>query len=269
MHHIALLLPLASLLTAKVDRIAREALHDGPLAGLSIAVESKGRRVVSRGWGFANLELGVPATERTLYRIGSVTKQFTAAAILRLVETGRLRLDQDLGELLPGFPTQGHRVTVQHLLTHTSGIFSYTSLGPDFWEKTTRLELTPGEVLDLFKDRPFDFAPGEKWSYSNSGYHLLGMILEKIGGHPYAEVVRTEVLERAGLRRTLYCANEPILEGRAAGYSQKDGKLVNAAAIGMSIPFSAGGLCSTVDELIAWQRALETGKVVSAASYGR
>ena len=249
-------------LLASIDALATEALEAGPLAGVSVAVMRDGRTVVSKGYGLADIARRVPATADTVYPIGSLTKQFTAAAILQLVEAGRLTLDDDLGVLLPDFPTQGHHVTVRHLLNHTSGIVDHTDLAGGRGEPGT----TRQAVVDLIAAQRFDFAPGERFSYTNSGYLLLGLVIEKVTGGSYASYLEDHVFEPAGLRRTSYCPDEQEA-GQARGYEVADGELVDAQPIEMAVPFAAGGLCSTVGDLLAWSEALRDGRVISDASY--
>ncbi len=250
-------------LVARVDALAMEGLEAGPLAGLSIAIVRDGKTVVSKGYGLADIGRGIPATEDTVYRIGSVTKQFTAAAVLQLVEAGRLRLDDDLAPLLPDFPTQGRHVTVRHLLNHTSGIKNHTELEGGHGEPGT----TRQAVVDLIAAQPFDFEPGEKRRYSNSGYVLLGLVIEKVTGASYASYLEGHVFEPLGLRRTSYCPDRTDGPGQARGYVVADGKLVDAPAFEMAVPFAAAGLCSTVGDLLSWSTALRDGRVISEASY--
>ncbi len=249
-------------LLGSVDALAAEALEAGPLAGVSVAVVRDGETVVSKGYGLADIGRGVRSTPETIYPIGSLTKQFTAAAILQLVEAGRLSLDDDLGELLPNFPTQGHHVTVRHLLNHTSGIANHTDLAGGRGEPGT----TRQAVVDLIAAHRFDFAPGERFSYSNSGFLLLGLVIEKVTGSTYASYLDEHVFERAGLRHTSYCPDKPG-PGQARGYDIANGALVDAQPIEMAVPFAAGGLCSTVGDLLAWSQALRSGRVVSDGSY--
>lgn len=259
-------LPGKAEMEAAVDSIVAASRARMPTPGLTVAVVRGRDTLVMKGYGQADVELGVAATPETVYRIGSVTKQFTAAAVMRLVEQGKLSLDDPITEYLPDFPTQGHTVTVRHLLDHTSGIKSYTSLGKK-WMKVLPLELTHEELLDLFEDEPFDFAPGEKWAYNNSGYYLLGMIIEKVTGKSYGEHLEEMLFQPLGLASTMYCSESRIIPNRAEGYTLEDGELRNDAPIGMNQPGAAGALCSTAPDLLRWQAALESGKVVSAASY--
>jgi CubicO group peptidase (beta-lactamase class C family) len=254
-------------LVSYVDSVAKAAVAEHRTPGVSIAIMKHGKTVLAKGYGDADLENDVPATASTVYRIGSITKQFTAAAIMRLVEQGKLSLDDTLRKFLPDYPTQGNRVTIRHLLNHTSGIKSYTSLGPK-WQRVMRLDLAPDSLVALFANEPFDFKPGERWLYDNSGYFLLGMIIEKVSGKTYAQYVKDELFTPLGLAGTIYCDQAPIIKHRAHGYEPKpNGQFINAAPLSMTQPYAAGSLCSTVTDLVAWTVALSSGKVVSPASY--
>jgi CubicO group peptidase (beta-lactamase class C family) len=258
----------AGTLTARIDSMAAAALTSWPAVGLSIAVVRGGDTIVMRGYGRADLEHDVPATAQTVYRIGSITKQFTAVAILQLIEQGKLTLDDTLQRFLPDFPAQGNRVTIRHLLTHTSGIKSYTSLGPE-WQDKMRLDLTHAQLVALFRDKPFDFAPGARFLYDNSGYYLLGMIVERVSGLAYAEYLNQRLFTPLGLRATAYCDDRTVLPHRASGYELDSGTFVNASPLSMTQPFAAGALCSTVGDLVAWQRSLHAHRLIGAASYAR
>jgi D-alanyl-D-alanine carboxypeptidase len=250
-----------------VDSVAGAAIKEQRTAGVSVAVVKNGRTLVTKGYGFADLENDVPATPATVYRIGSVTKQFTSAAIMRLMEQGKLSLDDTLQKFFPNFPTQGNRVTVRHLLNHTSGIKSYTSLGPK-WARVIRLDLVPDSVVALFANEPFDFKPGDAYRYNNSAYFLLGMIIEKLSGKTYGQHLQDEFFTPLGLESTIYCDQAPIIKHRAQGYATRPGGgFINAEPLSMTQPYAAGSLCSTVTDLVAWTQALSSGKVVSPASY--
>ena len=251
-----------------VDSVANAAIAGKRTAGVSVAVVKNGRTIVSKGYGYADLENDVPATSETVYRIGSVTKQFTSAAIMRLMEQGKLSLDDTLQKFLPNVPAQGNRVTIRHLLNHTSGIKNYTSLGPK-WSRVMRIDLVPDSLLALFANEPYDFKPGDAYRYNNSGYFLLGMIIEKLSGKPYGQYVKDEFFTPLGLKGTLYCDQAPLIKHRAQGYAPLPNAsgFINAEPLSMTQPYAAGSLCSTVGDLVTWTQALSSGKVVSPASY--
>jgi CubicO group peptidase (beta-lactamase class C family) len=181
------------------------------------------------------------------------------------VEQGKVSLDDPLLTYIDDFPDTGVNVTVRHLLNHTSGIPSYTGKEA-FWEKS-RLDLSHEQLLALVKDDDLEFEPGTGYKYNNSGYYLLGMVLEKATGKDYGDYLAETIFEPLGLEATSYCHNAPIIPHRADGYDLEDGELVNAAPLSMGPPFPAGALCSSVVDLMRWQRALVDGKVVSPESY--
>jgi len=257
--------PDRSRLEAVADSMAAAALAQPVTPGVSVAVARSGEIVFARGYGHADVELDVPASPRTVYRIGSITKQFTAALVMRLVEAGRLSLDDPLSRFLPDFP-RGGEVTVRHLLNHTSGIKSYTGLDEANWATIFRHDLTHDELIDLFDELPFDFEPGAEYRYNNSAYYLLGVVLERAAGEPYAEQVEG-LAGDLGLDRTEYCGNAEIIRGRAEGYRYEDGALRNAAFLSMEVPGAAGALCSTVLDLVRWTHLLTTGRVVEPSSF--
>lgn len=257
----------ASELESSVDRWASEAIDSGAVAGLSVAVRQGDDLQFAKGYGSADLENNVPAAAETVYRIGSITKQFTAAAIMQLVERGDVVLESDIGEYVD-FDTGDHRVTVDQLLNHTSGIKSYTGLG-EAWTSTIPLPVTHDFLLGLVVNEPFDFAPGVEWRYNNTGYYLLGMIVENVTDSSYADYLQKEVFDPLELDGTSYCDEKRLIPHRAEGYENEDGALVNDDLIDMTHPFAAGALCSNVLDLLRWQRALEGGEVVTAASYER
>jgi len=254
-------------LLKKIDSLAAFVLEDGPVAALGIGVRLGDDLLMARGYGMADIENSVPARPETVYRIGSITKQFTAAAVMQLVEAGKIGLDEPMTRYLPDFPTQGHEVTIRHLLTHTSGIKSYTGL--EEWRPKMRLDLTDQELVDLFSDEPFDFAPGDRFLYNNSGFYLLGMIIEAASGEYYREYVQGHLFDPPGLTGTRYCDERPIIPWRAEGYEAANGALLNDDMLSMNQPGAAGALCSTVPDLLTWAKALRSGDVVSAESYAQ
>lgn len=252
-------------LIAMIDGVAERALQNPGAAGLSIGVAQRERVILIKGYGKADLENGVDATSASVFRIASVTKQFTAAAILRLFERGRLGLDDDFTKYVD-YPTQGKKVSIRHLLTHTSGIRDYTDV-PGFFENGVSRDLPPENVLDGVRGLPLEFEPGTKWAYSNTGYHLLGMIIEKVTGVAYAKHMQDEFFTPLGLTGTRYDIGPEVIPGRARGYGVINGAAANASHLSMTIPYSAGGLLSTGGDLVKWQLALRGGNAVSPESY--
>ena len=253
-------------LAARLDRIFAEAYPaTGP--GAAVIVVQDGKPILRKGYGLANVELSVPITPEMVFRVGSVTKQFTAAAILKLVEAGRLSLSDEIGRFLPDFPTRGKKMTVEQLLTHTSGIKSVT--GMPSWSPRMREDWTPAQIIAFFQNEPLDFEPGTKWKYNNSGYHLLGAIIEKVSGKKYEDFVAEAIFRPLGMERTRYGSDAPIIPGRVEGYQRTPGGLINAPYISMTQPYSAGALVSTVDDLTRWQAALDRDGFLSAESRRR
>lgn len=232
----------------------------------SVLVARGGRIILRRGYGMANYELGASNIPETKFRLGSITKQFTAMAILQLEVRGRLKVADTVETFFPGYP-QGDRITIHHLLTHTSGIPNMTEF-PDY-AATMALPTTVLETVARFKDRPLDFQPGERFSYSNSGYVLLGAIIEKVTGRPYEEFVRETIFRPLGMDDTGVDHAATVLKGRASGYEFADDLMINAPCIDMSVPHAAGALYSTVDDLYKWDRALYTEKLVPRAVLDR
>jgi D-alanyl-D-alanine carboxypeptidase len=231
-----------------------------------VLVAQHDRPVYARAFGFADRDQHRVADADTSFRIGSVTKQFTAAAILVLQQDGALSVDDPIGKYLPGYPAVGKDITLHQLLTHTSGIPSYTDL-PGFVE-TRAQPRTPDQLLALFDDKPLEFAPGSRFSYSNSNYIVLGAIIERVGKMPYADFVAKRLFAPAGMTRTVV-GDAPGLDNRALGYEPDDTGLVPAAAIDMSVPFAAGAVRSTANDLVRWSRALEGDAILTAASKAR
>lgn len=243
----------------RIDSYLRSA-YSAQEPGAAAIVVDDGQVVLREGYGLANVELGVPIEPEMVFRIGSVTKQFTAVAALLLVQEGKLALDDEITKFLPDFPTHGKKITVEHLLTHTSGIKSYTSL-PE-WQTRWREDMTLEQLVALFKDQPMDFAPGERWLYNNSGYVLLGAVLEKASGQSYEELVRSRIFAPLGMKRTGYGHTTPIVPGRVAGYQRTPSGWENASYLSMTQPYAAGALVSTVDDLALWNAALDGGKLL-------
>ncbi len=236
----------------------------------SALVADAGQVELKKGYGLANMEWNVPNAPDTKFRLGSITKQFTATLVMQLVEQGKIDLDAPVTRYLPNYPRQtGDRVTIHHLLTHTSGIVGYTEI-PAFGA-TARNPYAPAKFVDeFFSKLDLLFEPGTKFSYSNSGYFLLGAILEKVTGQPYETVLRERIFTPIGMNDSGYDSTQPLLVKRAAGYDKRfDGSYTNTTYIDMTQPYAAGSLYSTVEDLYRWDQALYTEKVLTAKSKER
>lgn len=247
--------------TAKLDKLMGLYTEYGQFNG-SVLVAEKGKVIYKKGFGMANMEWDIPNQSDTKHRLGSITKQFTSMLILQLVEQGKLKLEVPITTYLPDYnKSNGDKITIHHLLTHTSGTPNYTAF-PNFFRDSTRDPYTPDEFVEVFADSTLQFTPGEKFNYSNSGYFLLGVIIEKVTGKSYEQVLQENILTPLKMNNTGYDHYSTILK-RAAGY-QKNGKdFRNANYLDMSIPYAAGSLYATVEDLYLWDQALYTNKLLS------
>ncbi len=248
-----------------MDSIAASPVVEGRVAGIAVAVVRGNDTLLWKAYGKADLEWDVPLTADAVFEIGSVTKQFTAAAVLKLRDAGKLDLDADITTYLPNYPTQGHRIPVRRLLDHTSGIKGYTEM--ESFDAITTRRLPRDSLVARFAAEPFDFAPGEALIYNNSGYFLLGLIIEKVSGMSYEDYVEKNLFAPLGMSRSSYCSNSEVVQRRAHGYQLTDRRLVRARYLDHTWPYAAGSLCSTTGDLITWLRALHGGKVLPQASY--
>jgi CubicO group peptidase (beta-lactamase class C family) len=230
----------------------------------SVLVARGNDKLLDKGYGYADLEWNVPDSPKTKYRLGSVTKQFTAASILLLQEHAKLNVHDPVRKYMPDAPAAWDKVTILNLLTHTSGIPNFTDF-PDY-ESFARVPHTPEQLVKRFRDKPLDFQPGEKWQYSNSGYALLGYLIEKISGQSYQEFLEENVFKPMGMMESGYDSNFAIIPERASGYSRFGDGFNNASYVNMTVPFAAGGLYSTTGDLLRWEQSLFGGKLLSPAS---
>lgn len=232
----------------------------------SALVADDGEVIFSEGFGMANMEHDIPNTPNTKHRIGSITKQFTAALILQLVEEGKLELDKSISTYLPDYKgPAADVVTIHHLLTHSSGIPSYTSF-PNFFEEESRDPRTPKEFVKVFSDSTLQFTPGERFVYNNSAYFLLGHIIEEVTGKSYEQVLQENILDPLDMKDTGYDHHSTIIKNRATGYEKDGDGYVNAPYLDMSLPYAAGSLYSTVEDLYKWDRALYKNEILSEES---
>lgn len=256
--------PSVDQIVSRVDEYMAAAQSVDRFSG-SILVARDGKPIVSRGYGMANYEWDIPNSPKTVFRLGSITKQFTAAAIMLLQERGRLSTGDSVCKYVAECPPAWEPITIRNLLTHTSGIPNYTAF-PDWMAKKAVLPVTPMELLAEYKAKPLDFAVGERYSYSNSGYHLLGLVIEKASGKTYPEFLKENIFAPLGLKHTGYDMARDMIKWRAAGYLRDGEGLVNAPILDMLIPYAAGSLYSTTEDLLAWEQALYTEKLLTKRS---
>jgi CubicO group peptidase (beta-lactamase class C family) len=248
---------------ARMDQIVQSYTTGNRFMGTAL-VARDGQVLFSKGYGSANLEWNIPNSPNTKFRLGSVTKQFTAASILLLEERGKLSVDDPVKKHVPDAPAAWDKVTIFHLVTHTSGIPSFTSF-PDY-AKFEPFAATAEQLVARFRDKPLEFEPGSQWNYSNSGYVLLTYILEKVTGDSYEKFVRENIFTPLGMKDSGYDSNSAIIPHRAAGYTIVRNQIENTGFIHMSIPQGAGALYSTTEDLLKWEQGLFGGKLLKAAS---
>jgi len=249
-------------LAKKVDQYMRACVKEGNFSG-TVLMARKGEILISKGYGMANFELNVLNYPSTKLRLGSLSKQFTAMAVMQLQERKRLSVHDPLSKYIPDYP-QGDKITIHHLLTHTAGIPNLTEL-PEYGAYM----VNPSPVLktiDLFKNRPLDFTPGEKYKYSNSGYIILSYVIEKASGRSYESFVSENIFKPLNMKNSGYDHQEIILKNRASGYGLTDEGLMNAPYIDMSVPSGGGALYSTVGDMYLWDRVLYGDALVSRKS---
>lgn len=241
---------------------ALEPAFVGHRSGGVVLVAQHGRPVFRRAYGMASVELGVAMTPGHVLGTGSITKQFTAAAILQLVARGAVTLDGDARTYVPELPPTSARITIDQLLTHTSGVPNVVDRS-DF-DAIARLDYTVDELLALTRDMPLHFEPGAGFHYSDSGYFLLGAVVERVSGLSYGDYIEQRLFRPIGMHDTWLVDGDTIVTRLATGYSVRDGLLVPPAPISMTVPYAAGGVFSTVDDLWRWDQAIRSGKVIDS-----
>jgi len=228
----------------------------------SILIAREGKVIVNKGYGMANFELDVPNTPQTKFRLGSITKPFTAMAIMLLQERGKLTVQDSICKYLTDCPAGWQPITIHHLLSHTSGLAKHDKAGD--YLKIAMMPMSLPQLIDSFKNKPADFKPGEKFDYNNNGYILLGYVIEKVSGQSYEGFLKENIFAPLKMADTGYDNHDPIIKNRAAGYRKEDGKLLNAWYTDPSQPFSAGSLYSTTGDLMLLDQALYDGKLLSS-----
>jgi CubicO group peptidase (beta-lactamase class C family) len=227
------------------------------IPGLSVAILRGDSVMIARGYGFANVELRVPATDSTIYQSGSVGKQFTAAIVVMLSQKGRFRLEDPVTRWLPEGAGVWDSITVRHLLTHTSGIGEYTDSTFDY-----RKDYTEDQLVRFAASRPLDFSPGTRWSYSNTGYLLLGVLVHRVTGRFYGDVLRDLIFQPLGMRSARIISEADIIPNRAAGYQLVNGKLRNQEWVAPSLNTTAdGSLYLSLNDMVPWAVSLNRGRI--------
>ncbi|WP_418604173.1 serine hydrolase [Hwangdonia sp.] len=228
----------------------------------SVLVADHGKVIYKKGFGMANMEWEIPNQPNTKHRLGSITKQFTAMLILQLAADGTLDLQSPITTYLPDYPKdKGDKITAHHLLTHTSGIPNYTAF-PRFFQDESRNPYTPDEFVEKFADKDLEFTPGDRFNYSNSGYFLLGVIIEKLTGKTYEQMLDSHIFTPLNMHDSGYDNHADIIKNRATGYEKNGNSYINSRYLDMSIPYAAGSLYSTVEDLYLWDQALYTNKLL-------
>ena len=247
--------------TKKLDELIGLYTDYGQFNG-SVLVAENGKVIYKKGFGMANMEWDIPNKPNTKFRLGSITKQFTAMLIAQMAAEGKLDLQKPISTYLPDYPKPtADNITTHHLLTHTSGIPNYTAF-PNFFRDVSREPYTPKEFVAFFADSALQFTPGETFSYSNSGYFLLGYLIETISGKSYEEVLQERIFDPLKMNDTGYDHHDVILKNRAAAYEKNGNSYTNANYLDMSIPYAAGSMYSTVEDLYLWDQALYTNKLL-------
>lgn len=240
------------------------------IPGASLAIVRDGKVIKAQGYKLANFELKAPATKETVYEIGSNTKQFTAAAIMMLVEEGKVRLEDSITKYFPEAPQAWRAITIRHLLSHTSGIQNHVAVSHwlDVFRTNLAFETSPprDELLKMFFKLPLEFQPGETWAYDNTGYYLLGVIIEKASGQSYWQFLDERIFKPLGMNATRSTDPKPIVPNRASGYEWKNDHFENRPVLLPAIAFSAGSLLSTVGDMAKWDAALYTEKLLKKSS---
>ncbi|WP_339611489.1 serine hydrolase domain-containing protein, partial [uncultured Planktosalinus sp.] len=246
----------------QIDAIFTEA-YPANAPGATVLIAQDDKVIYRKAFGMANLELNVPMNPEHVLELASITKQFTSVAILMLMEQGKLSLEDPLSKYIEDYP-KGKEVTIHHLLNHTSGIKSYTDI-PSF-RQMARTDMTPIEIINKFKDLPMDFEPGERYAYNNSAYILLGYIIEEVSGMSYEDYIQKNIFDKLGMKNSYYGSQSRIILNRASGYQPSGESYENAEYLSMTLPYAAGSLMSTVDDMLLWSKAIHRNTLISERS---
>lgn len=253
-------------LTQQIDEIVKENYKED-MPGAAILVAKNGKAIYKKAFGKANLELDVNMTTENVFQLASITKQFTAIAILMLEEQGKLKVEDEITKYIPDYPVKGKKITIHQLLNHTSGIRDYTSM-PGLLQ-LARNDMKPTELIEYFKNEPMDFAPGEKYAYNNSAYILLGHIIEVVTKDTYENFIEQQIFKPLSMTNSRYGNMSEIIEKRASGYKQEANNYKNADYISLTLPYAGGSLMSTVDDMLKWQNALKNNTLLKKETFAK
>lgn len=252
----------AQTLETQIDSVLTTVFKESYEPGAVFLVAKNGEPIYRKAFGKANIELDVNMKPENVFQIGSMTKQFTAIAIMMLEEEGKLQVNDAISNYIPNYPN-GNNITIHHLLTHTSGIKDFTKMKSIM--SIAKTDLTPIELVDFFKDEPVDFLPGEQFDYNNSGYVVLGYIIEIVSGVTYEDIIEKNIFEKLGMNNSRYASDRDIVKDRAYGYHNR-GEFTNKMYVSLSIPYASGALMSTVDDMLKWQKAINNNSLITEAS---
>ncbi|NHN26408.1 beta-lactamase family protein [Flavobacterium jejuense] len=244
----------------KIDNLI-ETKFEADNPGAVFLVAKEGKPIYRKAFGKANLEMNIAMQPEFVFEIGSMTKQFTAVAIALLEEQGKLNFQDEIIKFIPDYPTQGNKITIHHLLTHTSGIKDFTKMKE--LRKISKNNLSPKELVDFFKNEPMDFNSGEQFKYNNSGYIILGYIIEIVSGQSYEDFIQKNIFDKLVMIATYYASHEKVIKNRVSGYHNREG-YVNNDYISFTLPYASGSIMSTVDDMLKWQNAMDTNKLVNS-----
>ena len=247
----------------KIDSLLSNLFKDKNGPGGAFLIAKGGQPIYQKAFGKANIELGVAMNTQNIFQLGSITKQFTAIAILMLEEANKLSTQDPISKYIPDYPS-GDQITIHHLLSHTSGIKDFTKMKSI--SQIAQKDLSPKELVDFFKNEPVDFLPGEKFEYNNSGYAILGYIIELTTQDTYEHYIQKNIFAKAGMTSSRYASDVAIIKNRAYGYQQKNNQYVNKTRISFNIPYASGALMSTQGDMLKWQNALNQNTLLKASS---
>jgi CubicO group peptidase (beta-lactamase class C family) len=249
-------------LESRIDSMLTSVFKDKEGPGGVFLVAKDGKPIYRKAFGKANLELDVDMTPENVFQIGSMTKQFTAVAFMMLEEQGKLNVNNPISKFIPDYPN-GNKITIHQLLTHTSGIKDFTKMKSIM--SIAKKDMAPKDMIDFFKNEPVDFKPGEQFLYNNSGYVVLGYIIELVSGKTYKDFIKANIFEKLGMNNSRYASDREIVKHRAYGYHNR-GAFTNKMQVSLSIPYASGSLMSTVDDMLKWQKAINTNSLITEVS---